>query len=112
MDVLSSLSCFKWNATSLEELRDGHSRLVPAVCGPRESKAYTAVDEEYFFDKEDPIFSRRCRVWMYVDAHKESLRRYTRYFVVSVCIVATVAGLFVCVDEVGAWLGVNGSCGR
>lgn len=112
VDVLSSLSCFKWNATSLEELREGHSRLVPAVCGPRENKAYTAVDEEYFFDKEDPIFSRRCRVWMYVDAHKDSLRRYTRYFVVSVCIVATVAGLFVCVDEVGVWAGVNGSCGR
>ena len=111
MDVLSSLSCFKWNATSLEELREGHSRLVPAVCGPRENKAYTAVDEEYFFDKEDPIFSHRCRVWMYVDAHKDSLRRYTRYFVVSVCIVATVAGLFVCVDEVGVWAGVNGSCG-
>ena len=37
VDVLSSLSCFKWNATSLEELREGHSRLVPAVCGPREN---------------------------------------------------------------------------
>ena len=110
--MLSSLSCFKWNATSLEELREGNSCLVPAVCGPRENKPYTAVDEEYFFDKENPVFSRRCRVWMYVDAHKDSLRRYTRYFVVSVCIVVGVVGMFVCVDEVSERRGVERSCGR
>ena len=100
VDVISSLSCYKWNASSLDEWKKTDAKLIPVKCGPRENKTYSAIDDEYFIEKSDPILSMQCRVKMYLDAHKESIHRYSRYLCGSAVIVLLTVFLVLCVDEV------------
>ena len=100
IDVISSLSCYKWNASSLDEWKKTDAKLIPVKCGHRENKTYSAIDDEYFIEKSDPVLSMQCRVRMYLDAHKESIHRYSRYLCGSAVIVLMIVFLVVCVDEV------------
>ena len=95
-DVLKTIPCYSFVRSNVGLLSSNSN-------SPLEFKQkcdFSDINNQYFMISEDPIISRQCRVYQYLDSHNDVIRFYGNRIVGRLLIVTLIYVMILMVKEV------------